>query len=328
MMRLPAATQTPPFIAADSMTPAFGGADAERFATLVDDLVSKRDASSAVSRDRTVFTLLTGAQAGMVVSLSDVALVIGRGSDVDVRIANAWLSERHVRIRRQNDGIFIQDLGSTNGTFIGRERLSGERKIEPGDRVRLGRDVELRLALLDDLEEGAARRLYEASVRDATTGVYNRQHFEARLATELAFAFRQRSTLSVLFIDLDDFKHVNDAFGHHVGDAVLRVVGASLQRLLRPEDVLARYGGDEFVVLARATSPRNAQILAERMRRHVEGLPMTASGNDFGISISVGVATLDPDAPSSAPSLVASADRAMYDAKSSGRNRVAVAPRG
>lgn len=332
-MRLPSASQTPPMTASvlapserdHSTIPASADSASIRVATLVDDLVGTRERLSLGSRDRSVFTLFSGAQAGLVVSLSDQSLVIGRGAGVDVRIANPWLSERHLRIRRQSDQTYVEDLATTNGTWIGQERLCGERRIEPGARMRLGRDVVFGYALVDAQEEGAATALYEASVRDAATGTYNRRHFEARLAAELTFAIRHYSAVSVLLIDLDDFKHVNDAFGHHVGDAVLRVVGAALQRLLRPEDVLARYGGDEFVVVLRSVSARNAQILAERIRRTVERLSMAASGNEFGISVSVGVATLDPNSPAGASSLVDSADRAMYDAKSCGRNRVSIA---
>jgi diguanylate cyclase (GGDEF)-like protein len=106
--------------------------------------------------------------------------------------------------------------------------------------------------------------VYEAALRDPLTRAYNRRYFDDRLFSELSFARRHGAPLGLLMVDLDHFKRINDVYGHQAGDVVLRVVAATIQRLMRPEDVVARYGGDEFVVIARGTTLRNAEILAER----------------------------------------------------------------
>jgi diguanylate cyclase (GGDEF)-like protein len=136
---------------------------------------------------------------------------------------------------------------------------------------------------------------------------------------------RNNTTLAVLFLDVDRFKRVNDALGHHVGDALLRVIATTIQRIVRPEDVVARYGGEEFVVLCRGISARNAVILAERIRQHVAAVEVP-SGSDGPTTVSIGVAATDPGmAPRSAAELLAAADGAMYRAKELGRNRVVFA---
>jgi diguanylate cyclase (GGDEF)-like protein len=123
-----------------------------------------------------------------------------------------------------------------------------------------------------------------------------------------------------LLLDIDEFKQVNDAHGHVVGDVVLRVLSADVQRLLRPGDSLARYGGDEFAVLCRDTSLRNALILAERIRLSIERLPFCTGGNDFHITVSVGVAGIPGGAQGS---LLADADAALQRAKLRGKNSIA-----
>jgi len=125
-------------------------------------------------------------------------------------------------------------------------------------------------------------------------------------------------------VDVDHFKYVNDHHGHHVGDGVLRVVANAIQRILRPEDILARYGGDEFVILARHVNRDNATILAERIRGHVEALDFPF-GKDPTVTVSIGLTILAPRAKRcDTATAVANADAAMYEAKHRGRNCVVV----
>jgi diguanylate cyclase (GGDEF)-like protein len=135
-------------------------------------------------------------------------------------------------------------------------------------------------------------------------------------------------SLSVLLVDIDHFKRVNDTYGHAVGDLVLQTVAACIQRLLRPYDVLCRYGGEEFVVVTRDTSLRNAEILAERIRRHVEHLHFDLTGTPAAVTVSVGVSSIEPKLSdgSEAEALLSSVDRALYEAKEAGRNRICSTP--
>jgi two-component system cell cycle response regulator len=266
--------------------------------------------------------VLNGDRVGMLVPL-DAAVVLGRGLDVDVYLIDPSLSRRHARFFREGDQVCVEDLGSTNGTFVGSERIMGPIRLRDGDRIQLGPGTLLRYALQDAVEEEVAMQLYESSIRDAASGVFNRRHFEQRLLAETAFADGHRTPLSLLLVDIDRFKLVNDDYGHLVGDSVLRVVAANMQRMLRPEDVLARYGGDEFVVLCRDTTSKNARIVADRIRASNERLALTAQGNEFHVTSSIGVACAE--SPTECKSLLAMADGALYAAKAKGRNCVVAA---
>ena len=192
----------------------------------------------------------------------------------------------------------------------------------------LGRDAGQRVALLDyivnvrpHLEDpqiiarADLRRIQQHAVADALTGLYNRRYFDTELAREVERCRRYGACSSLVLLDLDRFKEVNDAHGHQVGDDVLRRVGSIILEHVRAPDVACRYGGDEFAIILRDTPQEEALIVGERIRRAIDRsfaehppdgqpLPVTASG---------GVASMD--AESSAGDLVSCADRALYDAK-------------
>ncbi len=168
-----------------------------------------------------------------------------------------------------------------------------------------------------------AKRLYEATVRDRLTGAYNRHFLDERLKSEWAHATRHDSRLSVLFVDADHFKKVNDTYGHAGGDAVLKALAATLGKALRGEDVVARYGGEEFVILVRGAPPEAVAQVAERVRAEVASKPIEHEGKEIAVTVSIGTATHEKGrAFESADALVAAADAALYKAKETGRNRV------
>jgi two-component system cell cycle response regulator len=166
---------------------------------------------------------------------------------------------------------------------------------------------------------------------DPLTGVYNRRYIDRRLVEEVARAQRQEYRIAVMFIDVDHFKSVNDRVGHQAGDDVLREVAARIKMELRVSDALARFGGEEFVVLLINADARAAAMVAERIRAGIAGKPVDlADGQAMNVSVSIGVAGLDDDAgehpiETVAQQLVALADAALYQAKEAGRNRVVTA---
>jgi two-component system, cell cycle response regulator len=275
-------------------------------------------------RDRATLTVLSGFNAGQVFALDQPVHLLGRGTDADVWAEDPALSRHHAKISRGDDGRFsLEDTGSANGTFVGARRVE-KIELDNGDRIQLGPNLILRFAVLDDREEELQRRLYESSTRDPLTRAYNRKYFFERIDAELAHTRRHGGPMSVLMIDLDEFKKTNDTYGHLAGDMVIRVVAAQLSRFLRVEDVLARFGGEEFVVLARSATHADAMRLAERMRAGVEEVEIpAASGVKLRATASFGVATLaelPPDAV--AMDLVRRADERLMKAKAAGRNRV------
>ncbi|MEW6046251.1 MAG: diguanylate cyclase [Bacillota bacterium] len=163
--------------------------------------------------------------------------------------------------------------------------------------------------------------LEELATQDAVTGLYNYREFHRRLHEEAERARRYHRPLSLLMLDLDHLKAFNDTYGHQAGDEALKAVAEAIRRHVRPPDVAARYGGDEFAVILPETPLRSAVVVAERIRATVAASAVTGAAT---ITVSAGAAAF-PDDGASGPELVASADRALYAAKSAGRNHVCAA---
>ncbi len=275
-------------------------------------------------RDRANLTLLTGPSAGEIFTLVRVETVIGRDESADIVFDDAAISRRHARVLREATGeLVIEDLGSTNGTYVGVEQVE-RRVLRAGDQVQLGPNLIFRFALTDETEERLARQLFESSIRDPLTHAHNRKYLNERLIAEVAHARRHGTKLAVLMLDLDDFKGTNDRHGHLAGDAVLRQVAKTVESLIRIEDVFARFGGEEFVVLTRGDGVQNASQLAERLRRAIGEVRVPFEALMLGVTVSIGVADLDElPQPAGPQALVERADARLYRAKSLGRNRVA-----
>lgn len=161
-------------------------------------------------------------------------------------------------------------------------------------------------------------QMQQQALTDSLTGCYNRRSFELQLERDLHMATRMRQPLSLVMLDLDDFKNINDQAGHEAGDVALRLLAEALRSELRAVDTAARFGGDEFVIIMPQATTEGAVIVAERLRKRVEQLDVPGFGR---LTSSFGVATF-PTHASSRDSLVVAADRALYDSKNSGRNRV------
>ena len=288
-------------------------------------------------RPRPYLVAIAGPRTGETFRLTR-PLVIGRGPAATLRLADERVSRKHAEVRYVGgQSLVVRDLGSANGTYI-RGRRVREQFLRDGDRIELGDGNILRVAWLDPIEEQFQLQLADAALRDGLTQVYNRRYLRQRLCTELAFAQRHTIAVALLVVDVDHFKAVNDGFGHQTGDAILRHVAEVLLGELRSEDVLARWGGEEFAVLARSPEDRSAVALAERLRLRVAE---TAFVHQQPLHISVGVAVYPggmraPDLARAqekkstqeeigvqiADALIGSADEALYRAKRTGRNRV------
>ena len=176
----------------------------------------------------------------------------------------------------------------------------------------------------------AKERADAANVRlaaqDALTGVANRRALMLALEHELASAARQHTPLSLLMLDLDHFKRVNDHYGHLAGDQVLRHTVAVVRQRLRAQDVLGRYGGEEFLLLLPGTDVAGAQQLAQQLCQALQAAPCHWRDQSIAVTASVGIASVSASAPTDWETLLQAADQALYRAKDNGRNRVEVAP--
>jgi len=285
-------------------------------------------------KNRALLTLLTGPLQGTIIQMDTRNdLTLGRSKQAGVLIPDPGLSRVHARVFRRQTPIrtefYIEDCGSTNGTFVAGQRISTPTALGDGSRVGLGRRTVLRFSLQDALEEQALIRVHESALRDRLTGAYNRGAFDDRLNSEFSTSLSRGTPLALLLFDIDHFKRLNDNHGHQAGDAVLRDVVKGVQRALRPEDVLSRYGGEEFAVILKNVSSRSVHVMAERVRVAVEGLELDWQGESIRVTVSVGGAYLARAAAVADPAaMIAAADEALYEAKHQGRNRVVLVTRG
>jgi two-component system, cell cycle response regulator len=249
----------------------------------------------------------------------DRELVLGRDPAAAVPLRSPDASRRHARVVPEGEGHLVEDLGSTNGTFVNGEEVE-RRPLRSGDRIDVGGAVFKYLAR-GDAEAAEWERLRAEAVRDALTGLPNRRAFDDALAREVARAEREGAPLAALLLDVDRFKTVNDAHGHAAGDAVLRAVAARARGALRAADLLARVGGEELAALLPGADAAAAREAGERIRRAVKDGPIEAGGAAIPVTLSVGVAVRR--AGEDGPALLARADARLYAAKREGRDRVA-----
>ncbi len=270
--------------------------------------------------------VISGRQMGQVFRLNEREATLGRDDDATFCIRDASISRRHAVVLRDKQArCHIRDLDSTNGTFVNGKRVQ-EAELSAGDRIQIGRSTLLKLEYHGSVEKEFHAKLYDAGTRDPLTGLFNRGYLDQHLEADFRLAERHGEAMSVLVIDVDRFKSINDAHGHLAGDAVLRTLAHLLIGRLRREDVLARYGGEEFVAVLRHTDAAGARRLADAMRELVEGGVYPYKGTPLKVSVSIGVATFDPATPyASHAELLQAADEAMYRAKNNGRNRIEAA---
>jgi two-component system cell cycle response regulator len=272
---------------------------------------------------RATLTVISGASAGRVHSIGDKVMLIGRGRETQLRFEDAGVSRAHARVTYLGPGRYLlEDLESTNGTFVGGRRIE-RAELESGERIAVGPNVTLSFAIVDSQAERMAHELYESAVRDTLTKAHNRRYLLERLGSEIAYARRHATPLSLVLFDIDHFKRVNDSHGHLAGDAALREVAALVTRMIRVEDVFARFGGEEFIVLTRGVEHAGAGRFSERLRAAIEKLEIVAEGATIRVTISAGYASVSelPAAQRNAEGLIRLADERLFTAKEGGRNR-------
>ncbi len=271
--------------------------------------------------DRHVIIRMDASNVGKVLTLDSGEYRLGRHPSCQVVLQDDGVSRRHARIVKAGTAYVLEDTGSANGTFIAGKRIE-KQQLADGDVFQLGPNVMFRYTYTDASQERMLQQLYDASVKDALTGAYNREHFEERLKVEVAYANRHSTIVSLVMFDLDHFKQVNDTYGHQAGDAVLVAVSKIVAHGLRTEDVFARYGGEEFAVVLRGIDLKGSAAVGERMRERLAGNPVPFEQHRIPVTMSVGCAALTCCPEVSTTTLIAIADRRLYAAKRGGRNRV------
>ncbi|MEJ5222605.1 MAG: GGDEF domain-containing protein, partial [Tepidiforma sp.] len=201
--------------------------------------------------------------------------------------------------------------------------------LEPEDVLARANEALLRLTIESERENAALQaereQLIQQASTDVLTGVANRRHFHEFLEEHFRLAARYGTPLSLFLVDLDRFKALNDTYGHLTGDEVLRAVAARMKSVLRDADLLARFGGEEFVVVLPSTPLEGAIQSAERVREAIAARPIEAAGQEIPVTASFGVSAYRADALMTPEWLIKEADLALYEAKRAGRNCVRAA---
>ncbi|MFN0245457.1 MAG: diguanylate cyclase [Kofleriaceae bacterium] len=275
------------------------------------------------ARKRACLTILTGTSSGHLFKLEKDNTILGRASNAEVRISDDGISRHHARIRVEADGPYVEDLESRNGTYVNGTKIDGAHKLVDGDKIQIGRTTVVRFSFNDDLDEAFHENLMSSALRDPLTKLFNKRYFLDRLDSELKFAKRHETTLSLLLVDLDHFKAVNDTHGHLAGDAILINLAQVLQRAVRNEDVVARFGGEEIAIILRAIPLEPAFLLADRLRDLIQQTVTHHQHLELRVTASIGAAGYPTTKADTIEALIEAADKALYKAKGHGRNRVA-----
>jgi two-component system, cell cycle response regulator len=293
------------------------------FKSIVDDSAEFEATGSAPSP--LYFIMVTGGIPGAMLQLAASGTRIGRSVDNTMQLPDESISRYHAFVGHDDEGqVRLTDLGSTNGTYINGRRLPSRTPacLRDGDRIQLGSKIVVKFVRPDPSEEKFQREMYERTVRDTLTGLYNRSYFLGEVGPLGDRGALRGLGLAILMIDIDHFKRINDQHGHDTGDQALREVAGVLRQSLRGDDLIARFGGEEFVAALPVAAPDAAAERAERIRCNLADRRFLVSGKPLGVTVSIGVAYAPAARQRSVPSLIATADQGLYQAKNGGRDRV------
>ena len=246
-------------------------------------------------------------------------ILVGRNDDCGMQLEEDEVSRRHCEVTCSRNRVVIRDLGSTNGTYVN-DVLVDEREIRDGDQIQIGGAI-FKFISSANIEIAYHEEIYRLSTTDGLTQVHNKRFLLEYLDREISRCRRQNSTLSLVLLDIDHFKKVNDVFGHLAGDQVLKHLTTLIHANIRHEDVLARFGGEEFMVVLPQIGNDGARLCAEKLHGLVGRHKFISEGAKIPVTISLGVVTSTPETES-ANQLIAAADKQLYRAKDKGRDCV------
>ena len=281
------------------------------------------------SRDlRPALVFLSGELIAVPIPLERETVVLGRALDADVRVNDTQVSRRHARIDTliDDEGLryVLTDLKSRNGTFLNGQPVT-EETLRNGDKISIGETI-VRFEFLDEIDREYQRQIHRLISRDDLTGLLSSRSFFSELRREASRATAEGRAFCVLMMDGDNFKKVNDSFGHITGSKTIEEIGLVIMANLRTGDAAARFGGDEFAAFLLDADLPQALAAAERMRsetasKRLSVLKPGRVNETHSITVSIGIASF-PEDSSDPIELVEMADSALYRAKREGRNRV------
>jgi two-component system, cell cycle response regulator len=257
---------------------------------------------------------------GEVFDLGKESIVIGRDPSCDFELDDDSVSRQHASLEQVAGEYILTDRGSTNGTYVNNERIE-QRELRTCDRLRFGNQI-VKFLSTDHIEVEYHETVYKIMTTDGLTQVYNRRYLLEVIEREFYRASRTERPLSVLMVDVDLFKKINDTHGHLAGDEVLGELCRRISGLLRRDEVLARYGGEEFVLVMSDTPLDEACEAGERLRCAVAEQPFVSGQATINVTVSIGVASTEGRSLVEPTELIEQVDQRLYAAKQAGRNRV------
>lgn len=267
---------------------------------------------------------ISGRETGQMYNLTGRTVKLGRDPTCQIILDDQHVSRTHAEIVNKNGTeIIIRDAGSTNGVFVNGKRVK-EQVLNDGDKILIGTRLYFKFCFQDAVDQNYQQNLFRAANIDGLTQLYNKKYFVDVLSKEFSFSRRNGQPLSLMMMDIDHFKKINDTHGHMAGDLVLKCVGQYLQKHLRLENIAARYGGEEFAVILRNVNAELAMMIGERLRKAIETEKIFYRGKLITVTVSIGIATLDGTNFETIEDLIRRADEYLYEAKEGGRNRVAL----
>lgn len=253
-------------------------------------------------------------------------IFIGRGLQNQIVLKDDKISKKHCRInmelQRDPLEIILTDLDSTNGTYLNGAPVR-EAVLKSGDKVSIG-DTVLRMSYDDLIEEQYHSRLFNFAAIDALTGLYNRRFTLNELENQCRIARRNQRQFSIIILDIDNFKAINDQYGHLAGDDYLKKFAHTINRALREQDLCGRVGGEEFLLILPETTIEGAMNLANRIRVQIEQTEILHDNAIIKTTVSAGISQFGIHAWEGRD-LFRKADQALQKAKQSGRNNLFLA---
>lgn len=245
---------------------------------------------------------------------------IGREPCNDVFCDDTSISRQHASITKDEQGFLVADKGSTNGTFVNGDLVQNRRLVD-GDKIQVGNHI-FKFLAGDSIESQYHETVYSMMTIDGLTNVFNKRYLLDALAREFERSRTYGRPFSIVMMDIDFFKKFNDTYGHLAGDEVLQEFARRIETETQPNQIFARFGGEEFAWLMVETDNHKAARLAEEARKRVEETPFRCCAGDLQVTASFGVAQYDLNRHQNFAELLEEADQRLYVAKESGRNQI------
>lgn len=258
------------------------------------------------------------------IELHETGYVFGRDANCSVALDDDAVSRRHASIERNGSDFVLRDLGSTNGCFVNEQRVQSC-ILKAGDRIRFGKQI-FKFLPGEEIESLYHEMMFNLMISDGLTQVMNKRFFMELYGREWESMYRRKDRLSLLVMDLDKFKSVNDTYGHLAGDAILVEFAKRASSVLRSSEIFARFGGEEFVALCCGASLDEACCVAERIREKVSEAPFRFEDIEIPVTVSIGAASTSHLSTITKQGLIERADQCLYRAKNLGRNQVQSIP--